>query len=124
MNHKRVELVIDWEQLHQISDGNTEFERELLQIFVIDAQTHLEAAQHALATQNSDELSRAAHHVKGASANVGLTQMYAIATKLEYQAQRQQFTDAPVWLTELAEALEAVQTFLKQSEDEATEITD
>ena len=33
-------LLIDWQHLHQLSESNPEFELELLQIFVEDAQFH------------------------------------------------------------------------------------
>ncbi|MGV0024634.1 GAF domain-containing protein [Phormidesmis priestleyi] len=109
-------LTIDWDHLHQISDGNTDFEQELLQIFVIDAQDHLNTAQSALATGDHKAVARAAHHLKGASANVGLTEMQTIASKLEYQSQQQNLTDAPQWLSALADSIQTVQGFLCDQE--------
>ncbi len=44
------DLLIDWQHLHQLSESNPEFELELLQIFVEDAQFHLEATEAAIAT--------------------------------------------------------------------------
>lgn len=107
-------LAIDWEHLHQISDSNEDFERELLQIFVEDTHGHLKEAQEALLTGNHDLVSRAAHHVKGASANVGLREMQAIAGKLETDAHAKQLAEAAVMLADLAGLLQDVQAFLNQ----------
>lgn len=107
-------LAIDWEHLHQISDGSEDFERELLQIFVEDTHGHLEEAQAALLAGDHELVSRAAHHVRGASANVGLTEMQAIAGKLEADAQAQQLSEAAVMLAKLTDLLQDVQTFLIQ----------
>jgi len=110
----RVDLAIDWEHLHQISDGNEDFERELLHIFAEDAHAHLEEAQAALLLEDHNAVLRAAHHVKGASANVGLKEMRTIASQLEADATEQQLTDAPKMLSRLAELLQDLQAFLEQ----------
>ncbi|KAM3115158.1 GAF domain-containing protein [Phormidesmis sp. 146-33] len=109
---RQTSLAIDWEHLHQISDGNTDFEQELLQIFVTDTQEHLNTAQTALATGNHEAVARAAHHIKGASANVGLTEMQTIASKLDHQSQQQNLEEAPQLLLALAHSIQTVRDFL------------
>ncbi|MEH2432792.1 MAG: hypothetical protein V7K25_00775 [Nostoc sp.] len=42
-------LPIDWKRLHQLSENNSEFELELLQIFVEDIQPRLEGIKIAIA---------------------------------------------------------------------------
>ncbi len=115
VKRKQVNLAIDWEHLHQISDGNAEFERELLQIFVEDTHDHLKEAQAALLKGDYDAVSREAHHFKGASANVGLIEMQAIAGKLETDAHAKQLSEAAVMLAELTDSLQDVQAFLNQA---------
>ncbi len=105
-------LAIDWEHLHQISDENEAFERELLQIFAEDSHQHLNAAKTALASENAIDLSRAAHHIKGASANVGLYEMQSVASMLEVQALQNDLTQAPLLIMQLVEMLEALNQFL------------
>ncbi len=114
IKQKQINLTIDWEHLHQISDSNEDFERELLQIFIEDTHNHLEEAQVALLTGDYDAVSRAAHHIKGASANVGLKEMQAIASKLETDAQVKPSSGAGVMLDKLADLLQDVQAFLIQ----------
>lgn len=115
VKQKQVNLAIDWEHLHQLSDGNEEFERELLEIFVEDTHDHLKEAQAALLKGDYDAVSRAAHHFKGASANVGLIEMQAIAGKLETDAHAKQLSEAAVMLAELTDSLQDVQAFLNQA---------
>ncbi len=108
-------LVIDWEHFHQISDDSAEFERELLQTFVADTQEHLVTIATAIATQNLQQLEQAAHHVKGASANIGLTLMQADAGQLEQQARQHQLQGASELLVSLQLSLTDVQAFLRGS---------
>ncbi|MHC5597009.1 MAG: hypothetical protein ACYTXC_13880 [Nostoc sp.] len=53
-----LELAIDWEHLHQLSENNTEFELELLQMFQEDSQGHLESIKAAIATQDFEQIAR------------------------------------------------------------------
>ena len=109
---QQMNLAIDWEHLHQISDGNAEFERELLHIFWEDTQQHLTTARTALEARNEIEVSHAAHHVKGSSANVGLYEMHAIASRLEEQALNHDLTQAAPLISQLSELLETLKQFL------------
>ena len=82
--------LIDWEHLHQLSENNTEFELELLQIFVEDTRSHLEVTKAAIANNDFQQIMREAHHLKGASANVGITLMRIAAEQLEQLARHQE----------------------------------
>lgn len=106
-------LAINWEHLHQVSDGCEAFERELLRIFWQDSQQHLGTAIAALDTQDAALISRLAHQIKGSSANVGLYEVQAIASVLEQQSLNDDLTQAPTLLSQIAELLEALQQFLE-----------
>lgn len=108
-------LSIDWEHLHQICDGNEEFEFELLQTFVEDTQVHLAAAEKALDSRNLSKLEQEAHHIKGASANLGITTMQEAASKLELQAAQNQLREASELLGSLWSSLTCVQSLLSQA---------
>lgn len=103
---------LDWEQLHQLSDNDEAFELELLHIFVEDAGDHLVALETAIAQRNFHDLEHAAHHIKGASANVGLVTMSAIADQIEQQARQHQLQDSAEQLTKLQQTLNEVRLFL------------
>ncbi|HCF26170.1 MAG TPA: ATPase, partial [Cyanobacteria bacterium UBA11049] len=88
-NTNSIDLQLDWSQLHQLSEGNTEFELELLQMFVEDSQICLLAIKAAIAANDFQLLQPLAHQLKGASANVGATSVYLDAQKLEKLPQHQ-----------------------------------
>ncbi|MBD2022786.1 response regulator, partial [Leptolyngbya sp. FACHB-36] len=89
------EFAIDWEHLHQICDNNAEFEQELLETFVEDAQLHLIGLEAALTRHDLKQLEQEAHHIKGASANLGLVTIQAMADQLELQARQNQLQGMP-----------------------------
>lgn len=99
--------LIDWEHLHEISDRNEEFELELLQTFIEDAESRLVSIKAAIATHDFTILEQESHHIKGASANVGVLLMYTLAAELEQQA-RQGHLEEPVDL------LRSLQAALKE----------
>ncbi len=104
-------LDLDWEHLHEISDGDTDFEIELLQMFVEDAQTHIDEVKEAVEQNDWQKLGREAHHLKGASANVGAIPMQLAAQKLEERVHQQQagFSDI---LSDLETFLHKIEEFL------------
>lgn len=107
-------FVINWEHLHHLSDGNEEFELELLQTFVEDTQRHLQALESAIVHQDTLRLEHEAHHIKGSSANLGLTAMQATATQLEKCACQAHIPieAALALVAELQRSLTGVQEFL------------
>lgn len=104
---------IDWEHLHQISDNSTEFELELLQIFIQDTLMHLQGAKRAIAAQDCWGLEQEAHHVKGASANLGAKLMQAAAAKLEQQARQKILEGAEQLLIEIEQSMKDIQNFVE-----------
>jgi HPt (histidine-containing phosphotransfer) domain-containing protein len=78
-----VHAPIDLDCLHQISEGDIDFEQELLNVYLEDAQLHLEHLQRAHAAKDYDQLGREAHYFKGASSNIGALPMQSLAGELE-----------------------------------------
>jgi hypothetical protein len=74
-NISPVDPQIDWKRLHQLSENNSEFELELLQMFVEDIQPRLEILKIAIADNNYEQIAIQIHQIKGASANIGATTM-------------------------------------------------
>ena len=106
-------LPIDVEHLHQISEGDTEFELELLQVFVEDTQEHIAKARLAISLQDYQLLSREAHHMKGSSGNVGSHAMQALAHELENLSKQQSIEQTDAILVQLEQQLLQVQDFMK-----------
>ncbi|MBN3873285.1 response regulator [Nostoc sp. JL33] len=107
-----VNLQIDWERLHQLSENNPEFELELLQMFVEDIQPRLEVIKIAIAAHDFQELALQAHQIKGASANMGATTMHLAAEKLEEFARKQERRGTTNFISELEEFVKRIQEFL------------
>jgi CheY-like chemotaxis protein len=108
-----VGLEIDWDHLHQIADGNEDFKLELLHSFVQDTRNYLAMTETAIANEDLYQLEQAAHHIKGASAMIGLKSMQIDACKLEEQARQQRLENTVDLLTALDQSLQKVQTFLE-----------
>ena len=106
---------LDWEHLHQMSDNSYEFELELLNVFVEDTWTHLKAVKAAIAESNFWEIEQAAHHIKGASANVGAKTMQAAAAEIEQQARHQKMNQATQLVIEIEQALSLIERFVQKN---------
>ncbi|MEH2058561.1 MAG: response regulator [Nostoc sp.] len=107
-----VDLPVDWERLHELSENNPEFELELLQIFVEDIQPRLEAVKIAIAANDLEQIAHQAHQIKGSSANMGVTTMYLAAEKLEAVAYNQERRGTGNLILELEEFVKRIQEFL------------
>ncbi len=106
-------LAIDWAQLHQISDGNQEFEVELIKLFFVETKTLLASLSGAIGAQNVHRVEHIAHQIKGSSGNIGFRAMSAIADQLERQARQQNLTSASEYLQELTQWILEIQQFLE-----------
>ena len=98
------EVLVDLEHLEQISHGDAEFERELLEIFVEDASTYINEIEVALQASDIKSVARTAHKLKGASATVTVHKMLEVALQLEIQAKENCLDGA----TELVARLKAI----------------
>ncbi|MBH8572411.1 response regulator [Nostocaceae cyanobacterium CENA369] len=118
-----VDLPIDWEHLHQISENDSEFELNLLEIFVEDIQHHLEITKAAIASHDFEQLAREAHQIKGASANIGAINMRLAAEKLEQLARNQERRGTTNLLLELEDFVKRIKKFLifKESNTEKSD---
>ena len=106
--------LINWDYLHHLSDNSTEFELELLEMFVETSQSHLEAMGIAIATSNFGQIAWEAHYIKGSSGNLGATTMQYAAEQLEKLSQEQTCEGASELLTELLECINQIQAFLNK----------
>ncbi len=109
------DMGMDWSRIQELAGGVEEFELELLTIFVDDTQLHLDAVRSAISTHNFSALSKEAHHIKGASANVGAVPMQDFATRLEQNAHQQSIDDTIEPLNQLQTWLNYVRTYVYQS---------
>ena len=104
--------VVDIARLSQISKGDVEFQQELLQAFVEDAETYIQEAKLAIVSGDFDILARRAHQIKGGSATVAIRSMPEIAHKLESQAKLNNLEGADEMIAELETIFERVKKFI------------
>lgn len=110
-----LDLHIDWQSLQKLSEGNAEFEVELLKIFVQDSGEHLRLLEKAIADSRFDDIEQIAHHLKGASANVGAFVVQDAANQLEQQARRQLLVEPELLIAAIHESLNYLQAFTQSS---------
>ncbi|NER26606.1 MAG: response regulator [Symploca sp. SIO1C4] len=104
--------LLDWKRLDDISRGKVEFQQQLLQAFIDNAQVGLERISQALQTQDFVTLEQQAHRIKGSSANIGILLMPDIAAGLEKQARAKTLDGASEQLRNLERLLEQIRNFL------------
>jgi histidine phosphotransfer protein HptB len=103
---------IDWQQLRQLSEGNEEFELELLHIFLTETRSLLHQAQQAILRRDAPPLAHIAHQIKGGSGNIGMREIVRIARELERSAQERDWESAANQLEQISRSLNYVQNFL------------
>ncbi|WP_204106585.1 MULTISPECIES: PAS domain S-box protein [Spirulina sp. CCY15215] len=114
--------LIDLEQFDAITDGDRDFQMELLQSFIDDAEMDLLQAKQALKSEDSLTLGQKAHRIKGAAANLAITELSQITATLEKQAKEQQFLGMETLLDRVEVLLEEVKQFLLTMENEEESI--
>ena len=80
-------VLMDWSRLEQFREFDDEaltMTREIVSLFIGDAPARLAALQAALASNNSLELSQAAHALKGSASNIGASAIEGACSQLEH----------------------------------------
>ncbi len=67
---------------------------ELLELFIDTGTTDLVDLQSAVEKKRTEEVACAAHSMKGAAANLGLTSIFRIAKQIEEMAHKDMLDDA------------------------------
>jgi histidine phosphotransfer protein HptB len=103
---------IDWQQLRQLSEGNEEFELELLHIFLTETRSLLHQAQQAIRRRDAPPLAHIAHQIKGGSGNIGMCEIVRVARELERSAQIPDWESAANQVEQITRSLNYVQNLL------------
>ncbi|MEG4393065.1 PAS domain S-box protein [Microcoleus sp. BROC3] len=96
-----IQSVVDMARLHEIAGADLEFEREILQAFVVDTGSYLEAAKGAIASGDMETLARHAHQIKGVSATAAVRLMPSMADRLQSLAESNDLEGATKIIAEL-----------------------
>ena len=105
--------VIDRDRLQQIAgEDDIEFQLELLQAFVEDAETDLAEANRARLAKNCVTLSQKAHSLIGAADTAAVRFMSELAVQLERRALDNQLEAAAEILKQLEQIVEQVKAYM------------
>jgi CheY-like chemotaxis protein/HPt (histidine-containing phosphotransfer) domain-containing protein len=107
----RADSPIDLVRLQELSEGDIDFERELLTEFVALAKDSLATLREARALADRNTLRRQAHQLKGASGNVGASAIQALAAQLE--AEKESTDELEEVMDRMSDAIAKVQEFLQ-----------
>jgi two-component system sensor histidine kinase/response regulator len=103
---------VDMEALHEITGGDAEFERELVNTFVSSGDQCLADIVAALAVRDWETIGKRAHSLKGASANMQAHPLSVAASDLENAARAQSVHDLNGLVHRLKDRLNAVNAAL------------
>jgi len=103
---------IDVEQLNQISEGDIEFEVEVLQVYVEDISQRIDKIREAITIQDFTQIKKQAHHIKGSSSNVGAIHMRFFAVQLEEMDENQDSEKVLVISDYMLEEMQAIEQFI------------
>lgn len=106
--------VFDRKHAMEITDGNTEFLKELIEMFNGDYPEKLDGISKAIKGKDFNALDKTAHSLKGASGNLGLTRVYELALELEKMGKAKDIEWADKTLDELKEELERFSKFISK----------
>jgi CheY-like chemotaxis protein len=99
---------VDLAALHELTGGDAEFQRELLETFVTSGDKCLAEIVAALEISDLDTIGKRAHALKGASANIHAHTLCAAATNLENAARTNSVQQIDALVRQLSERLHAV----------------
>jgi CheY-like chemotaxis protein/HPt (histidine-containing phosphotransfer) domain-containing protein len=84
--HAAADAAVDWNHIVAVSEGDQEFARQLVQLFIDSGDATLRAIREALDRGDLAAMGSAAHSFKGSSANIRAESASAAAGRLEEAA--------------------------------------
>jgi PAS domain S-box-containing protein len=105
---------VDVSALHELTGGDAEFERELIETFVSSGDKCLKEILEAVRTSDFDTVGKRAHALKGASANIHAHRLAAAASNLEVAARSNSLREIGGLVRQVKENLQAVNAQLRE----------
>ncbi|HMK85896.1 MAG TPA: PAS domain-containing protein [Steroidobacteraceae bacterium] len=105
---------VDLHALHELTGGDIDFERELIDTFVASGDKCLADIVEAMRTSDFETIGKRAHALKGASANIHAHRLSAAASNLESAARTNSLRELDALLRQVRENLRAVNAQLRK----------
>jgi len=106
---------VDLNALREITGGDAEFERELIDTFVTSGDKCLAEILEAVRASDFETIGKRAHALKGASANIHAHRLSAAASNLESAARSNSLRDIDGLVRQVRENLRAVNAQLRKA---------
>jgi HPt (histidine-containing phosphotransfer) domain-containing protein len=111
MKEEKAKPVFDRDYALEITDGDTEFLKELADLFNADYPQKLAGISRAIEEKDFEVLDKTAHSLKGASGNLGLTRVYELAFEIEKMGKTKNIEGIDKIYQELEKELERFKEF-------------
>ena len=118
-----VEPAIDMDRMTDLTDGNIDGLRELVEMYLIQTHKQFAQMQSAVREGNADALRRVAHSCAGASATLGMTRLVPKLRELEKLGGSGALTGAAQICEDAAREYGHIQDFLKTQPNLAATVT-
>jgi CheY-like chemotaxis protein len=105
--------VVDWQVARKLTAGDETILVELVELFPDESSRQLLAARDAIAAQDAESLTRAAHSLKSAAGFFAAKKLVALALEVEMMGKAGQISDAENRMADLEAATRAVVEALK-----------
>jgi CheY-like chemotaxis protein len=106
------ELPVEMDRLNDLTDGNPDNLRELVELYYKQTTQQLAQIEAAASANKTDEVRRVAHSCAGASATLGMTRLVPMLRNLEKQGASGTLTDALQIFEDAAREFKQIQKFL------------
>ena len=103
---------VEMERLNELTEGNLDSIRELVDMFIKQTSQQLEQLEAAVRANKAEDVRRLAHSCAGASATLGMTRFVPLLRKLERQGASGMLTSATQVYEDTAREFKLIQDFL------------
>ena len=111
---------VDMDRMMDLTDGNNDSLRELVEMYLKQTHKQFEQMQAAIGEGNADTLRRVAHSGAGASATLGMSRLVPYLRELEKIGAAGSVNGATAIVEKAAVEYSAIQEFLKQNPELAS----
>ena len=105
-------LIIDRDKLMKNVDGDEALLREIVEIFLPDAERLIREIEQAIQKRDASRLHRSAHTLKGSLANLGSKTAFELARQLDEHAKANDFSDVKNLYQKLLQEVEFLKDYL------------
>ena len=106
------ELPVEMDRLNDLTEGNADSIRELVDLFLKQTTRQLAQLEAAVRANKADDVRRVAHSCAGASATLGMTRFVPLLRELEKQGASGALTNAAQVYEDAAREFKLIQNFL------------